>query len=140
MINQSPRALSAPRTTFLSTTGVWDAITGIEMLPPLRGHDDWIFFVAFLPDGSTIISESHAAIRAWDACTGIALPRPQLPADDAPRPAMDELTIGGWLTNINTGSYMGALPVGANFYSGKTCGSTYVGWTGEYKIVLIHFP
>ena len=29
---------------------VWDAITGIEMLPPLRGHDDSIHSVAFFPD------------------------------------------------------------------------------------------
>ena len=61
-------------------------------------------------------------------------------ADDTPMPAMDELMIGAWFANINTVRYMGALPVGANFHSGRTCGSTYVGWTGGYKIVLIHFP
>ena len=35
---------------------------------------------------------------------------------------------------------MGALPVGVKFYSQKTCRSTYVGWTGEHKLVLVRFP
>jgi predicted NACHT family NTPase len=34
------------------TIRVWDASTGIEMLPPLQGHDDQIYSVAFSPDGS----------------------------------------------------------------------------------------
>ena len=53
---------------------------------------------------------------------------------------MDEPTIGAWLTNINTGRYMGVLPVDTHLYSGKVHGSTYVGWTWTYKIVLVHFP
>ena len=48
--------------------------------------------------------------------------------------------IGWWLTNIDTGRYMGALPVGVKFHSGKFCGSTYVGWTAGYKLVIVHFP
>ena len=85
--------------------------------------------------------ESCTANRVWDASNGIVLPCPQVPADDTPRLAMDELMIhrDSWLTNTNTGEYMGALPVGAGFHSGKTYGSTYVGWTMEYKLVLIHF-
>ena len=104
------------------------------MLPPLRGHDNLILSAVFSPDGSKIISESDdKTVRVWDASTGVML----LPS---PRPAMDELMIGGWFPNITTGRYMGALPAGADFHFGKTCGSVYVGWTGEYKIVLIHFP
>jgi WD40 repeat protein len=122
---------------------VWDARTGIEVLPPLRGHKDRIHSLVFSPDGSKIISESPGAIRVWDASTGVMLPRPQIPADDSPMPAMDELIIpwDSWFTNIN-GRYMGALPIGTNLYSytWKTCGSTYVGWTEEYQLVLIHFP
>ena len=53
---------------------------------------------------------------------------------------MDEQMIGVRFTNINTGWYMGALPIDSNFHCAETCGSTYVGWTGEYKLVLIHFP
>ena len=68
------------------------------------------------------------------------LPHPQIAADDGSMPAMDELKIDEWFTNINTGRYMGALPVGTNFHSGQVCGSTYVGWTSEYKPVLILFP
>ena len=110
------------------------------MLPPLRGHDDRISFVTFSHDGSKIISEWHDAIRVWDANTGIVLPRPEIPADDAAKPAMDEFMIDRWFANIKTGRYRGMLPVGANFHSGKTCGSTYVAWTAEYKLVLIRFP
>ena len=122
------------------TIRAWDASTGISMLPPLRGHNGGITFIAFSTDGSKIISGSDdKTIRVWDASTGAILPRPQISAD-APRPAMDKQMIGWWLTDINTGRYMGALPVGANFHSGKTCGSTYVGWRGDYKLVLVHFP
>jgi WD40 repeat protein len=53
------------------TIRVWDASTGIEMLPPLRGHNGWILSVAFSPDGSKIISGSDdKTIRVWDASTG----------------------------------------------------------------------
>ncbi|KAF8712430.1 hypothetical protein AX14_013105 [Amanita brunnescens Koide BX004] len=122
------------------TIRVWDASTGAEVLPPLRGHDDcrWIKYVAFSPDGSKIISESvDGIIRVWDAGAGVMLPRPQVAADDTPRPAM---MIRGWLTNINTGRYMGALPVDARFHSGRLRGSTYLGWTAEFKLVIIHLP
>jgi WD40 repeat protein len=45
-----------------------------EMLPPLRGHNDWIVSVAFSPDGSKIISGSDdKTIRVWDASTGIEM-------------------------------------------------------------------
>ena len=53
---------------------VWDASTGIEVLPSLRGHDHWIHSVAFSPDGSKIISgSSDATIRVWDVSTGIEM-------------------------------------------------------------------
>ena len=35
---------------------------------------------------------------------------------------------------------MGTLPVGAGFHCGQLRGSTYVGWTSGYKLVLVHFP
>ena len=116
------------------TIRVWDASTGVEMLSPLQGHDSGVSSIAFSPDGSKIISgsEDHT-IRVWGASTGVVLPH-------TPSPAMDEPTIGALLTNINTGRYMGALPVDTHFYSGKVHGSTYVGWTGAYKLVLVHFP
>ncbi len=119
------------------TIRVWDASTGIEMkFSPLHGHDGFIRSVAFSPDGSKIISRNfNETIRVWDASTGIVLPHPQIAADDTPNEPM----IRG-ITNINTGKYMGALPVGALFHSGEVRGSTYVGWTTGYKLVLIHFP
>ena len=105
------------------------------------GHDDCINSVAFSPDGSKIISRSQGEIiRVWDASTGIVLLHPQIAVHDALRPAMDEQMAGRWLTNMSTGKYMGALPVGVNFHSGQVRGSTYVGWTAGYKLVLVHFP
>jgi hypothetical protein len=68
------------------------------------------------------------------------LPRPRVAGDDTPMPVMDETMRGGWFTNLNTGRYMGALPVGAGISCGQVRGSTFVGWTAQYKLVLIHFP
>ena len=118
------------------TIRVWDASTGIEILPPLQSPDDYILSVAFSPDESTLISENYPSIiRVWDASTGIVLPAPQIAADNAPKPAMDEPII-----DTNTGRYIGTLPVGVGFRSSQIRGSTYVGWTAGYKLVLIHFP
>ena len=152
------------------TIRVWDASTGIEMLPPLRDHGDWVTSIAFSPDGSKIISGSEdrtiriwdtipplrghddsihsvafspdgskiisgsndKTIRVWDASTGIVLP-----TDNS---LGRKPTIGAWFTNIDTGNCMGALPVGAYFHSVKLRASPLVGWTREYKPVLIHFP
>jgi WD40 repeat protein len=56
------------------TIRVWDASTGIEIVPPIRGHDDSILSVAFSPDGSKIISGSaDKTIRLWDASTGVEM-------------------------------------------------------------------
>ncbi|KAF8716599.1 hypothetical protein AX14_012292 [Amanita brunnescens Koide BX004] len=53
------------------TIRVWDASTGNEVFPPLRGHDDSVLSIAFSPDGSKIISGSDDnTIRIWDASTG----------------------------------------------------------------------
>ena len=111
-------------------------------LPPLRGHNNRIQFIAFSPDGSKIISGSHldSNIRVWDANTGIMLPHPQITADDSAMPAINKPMIRQWLTNINTGRYMGALPVDSYFDCGRVHGSTYFGWTAGYKLVIIHFP
>jgi WD40 repeat protein len=65
------------------TIRVWDASTGVEMLPPLRGHDDSIWSVAFSPDGSKIISGSKdKTIRVWDASTGVEMLPPLRGHDD----------------------------------------------------------
>ena len=123
-----------------NTIRVWDATTGVEVLPPLQNHDKFVFSVTFSPDGSKLISRSSdGTIRLWDTSTGIVLPPAQIAADH-PRPAIGELMIGGWLENMKTGRFMGALPVGVSFHSGRVCGSTYAGWTAGYKLVLIHFP
>ena len=65
------------------TIRVWDASTGIEMLPPFRGHDGRVNSVTFSPDGTKIISGSHdRTIRVWDASTGIEM-LPPLRGHDA---------------------------------------------------------
>jgi WD40 repeat protein len=54
------------------TIRVWDAGIGVEMLPPLQGHNDWIYSVASSPDGTKIVSGSEdQTIRVWDLRTGI---------------------------------------------------------------------
>ena len=128
----SPNGSKIISGSFDKTIRVWDASSGIEMLPPLRGHDHRIDSVAFSPDGSKIISESVAAIQVWNTSTGNILPHRPIPGPTT--------TIEEFLTFINTGRYMGALPVGSPRRSCKLCGSTFVGWTREYKLVLIHFP
>ncbi|KAF8657604.1 hypothetical protein AX14_007843, partial [Amanita brunnescens Koide BX004] len=68
------------------TIRVWDASTGVEMLPPLLGHGHWIYSAAFSPDGSKIISGSvDKTIRVWDAHTGVEMLPPLRGHDGAIR-------------------------------------------------------
>jgi WD40 repeat protein len=42
----------------------------VELVPNL-GHSDWVYSVAFSPDGAHILSGSNdATIKLWDAATG----------------------------------------------------------------------
>jgi len=44
------------------------------MLPPLQCHDDYIYSVAFSPNGSKIVSGScDNTIQIWDASTGVEM-------------------------------------------------------------------
>jgi WD40 repeat protein len=53
---------------------IWDAISGSQVLPPLRGHQAGIETVLFSPDGSHIISGSQDRnICVWDAQSGVQL-------------------------------------------------------------------
>ncbi|KIL57443.1 hypothetical protein M378DRAFT_41812, partial [Amanita muscaria Koide BX008] len=66
------------------TIRVWDANTGVEMLPPLRGHDNWVRSVAFSHDGSKIVSGStDKTIRVWNANTGVEMLPPLRGHDDS---------------------------------------------------------
>jgi WD40 repeat protein len=127
-----------------NTIRVWDATASVEMLPPLRSHDECIVSVVFSPDGSQIISRSEDEnIQVWDAGTGVELPRAQTAVDHISRSALDGPIVslkGEWFRNINTGSYLGRLPVGASFYFWRVYRSTYIGWTRNDKLVIIQFP
>jgi WD40 repeat protein len=126
------------------TIRVWDASTGLEMLPALQGHDAAILSVTFSPDGSKIVSGSEdKTIRVWDASTGVKLPGAETVVDDISRSAMNDLTFSlkdDWFIDINTGCYLGSLPVGGHFHHWNVHRSTYVGSTNDHKLVIIHFP
>lgn len=52
---------------------LWDINSG-ECLQTLKGHNNWIFAVAFSPNGQTIASASHdRTVRIWNIKTGKCL-------------------------------------------------------------------
>jgi WD40 repeat protein len=49
---------------------LWDAETGQE-IRTLSGHTDWVYFVAFSPDGKRVLTGSRdCTAKLWDAETG----------------------------------------------------------------------
>jgi hypothetical protein len=48
-----------------------------------------------------------------------------------------------WFIDMNTGCYLGRLPVGEKFrydLDWRVHRSTYVGWRNDHKLVIIRFP
>ena len=65
---------------------VWDAVTG-EKLLSLRAVSDPIFWAAWSPDGTRMITVGLTALRVWDAVTGrevLAIPISGISAAFAP--------------------------------------------------------
>ena len=59
------------------TVGTWDDDIEELMPPPLEGHGDSVYSVAFSPDGKRIVSGSDdKTIRLWNAVTGELLLSP----------------------------------------------------------------
>jgi WD40 repeat protein len=49
---------------------LWDVNTG-NCIKTLTGHTNWVWSVAFSPDGKTLVSGScDQTVRLWDICTG----------------------------------------------------------------------
>jgi WD40 repeat protein len=61
------------------TVRVWDATTGVQILPALHGDNTLVYAVAFAPNGTRIISGSGSgAIRIWNSSTGSQICSPLL--------------------------------------------------------------
>ncbi|MEH2060902.1 MAG: hypothetical protein V7K50_01315, partial [Nostoc sp.] len=53
-----------------NTVKLWNAATGKE-ITTLKGHSNWVYSVAFSPDGKTIASASaDYTVKLWNAATG----------------------------------------------------------------------
>jgi WD40 repeat protein len=49
---------------------LWDVNTG-NCIKTLTGHTNWVWSVAFSPDGKTLVSSSYdRTVRLWDVTTG----------------------------------------------------------------------
>jgi WD40 repeat protein len=49
---------------------LWDVNTG-NCIKTLTGHTNWVWSVAFSPDGKTLVSSSYdQTVRLWDVTTG----------------------------------------------------------------------
>jgi WD40 repeat protein len=60
-----------------NTIRIWDARSGAEVGPVLRGHEDYILSVDISPNGSKIVSGSQDfTVRIWDAYSGNELLAP----------------------------------------------------------------
>ncbi|KAH8796272.1 WD40-repeat-containing domain protein [Flagelloscypha sp. PMI_526] len=60
-----------------NTLRLWDATTGEVIGEPLLGHSDYVWSVAFSPDGFRIVSgSSDETLRLWDGTTGAVIGEP----------------------------------------------------------------
>ncbi|AGA33406.1 WD-repeat protein [Thioalkalivibrio nitratireducens DSM 14787] len=52
---------------------MWDAASG-ERLRTLCGHEGWVLFCAYSPDGARLVSAGgEGTLRVWDAASGACL-------------------------------------------------------------------
>ena len=72
LIAFSPNGKRIVSTSCTRTVRVWDTYTGVEVLPPMRGHHSWADSVAFSLDGGRIFSTLNGEVlRMWDGASGI---------------------------------------------------------------------
>ena len=59
MARPSPPAVTTPPSSF--------DVAERKLLATLEGHSNWVYAVAFSPDGKTLASGSDNTLKLWDA-------------------------------------------------------------------------
>jgi len=122
------------------TIRVWDALSGVEILPALRGDEVVADPITFSPDGTRIITSSqNHAICVWDALLG----------NKAPLVKWHENLIGAhtimlthtkWLVDLHTNRTVSKLPATIVPISPASHKKSFAIGTLVGRIVIINFP
>lgn len=125
------------------TLKVWDAKTGLVVLPPLRGHQNSIELVKYSINGTKIISrDASKVILAWDANSGIPLP---VTEDDrifiSSPTRFSTITIhNGWIVDFSTNRTLSKIPDIIDLVSFAAHGKSLVVGTQGGRVFIMTFP
>ncbi len=83
-VDISPDGEHAAASGSVGEVGVVDLDSGELVRPPVKGHEDAIYFFRYSPDGSRIVTGgADDAVALWDGPTGELLARVRLPGRSA---------------------------------------------------------